>query len=218
MLNNFFEPLIKTFLSFGENYGYLAIFFGSLADSLIPIVPSELVYGAGGYWAYKGYINIPVAVAIAVFGNLLCSALFWYLGKKYGHSFILKWGKYLGFTSKDMDKAEKVFEKYGYWSVLVCQFIPLFRSLISIPSGILELHFRKFMIFTAIGATIWNGVLMVIAYNLGENWGQIAIMVSKFGKPLFVIACLIILGFAIYWGNKLYKNRNVKNLNKPTNS
>jgi membrane protein DedA with SNARE-associated domain len=210
MLDDFFEPFIKTFLSFGESYGYLAIFFGSLADSLIPIVPSELVYGAGGFWAYKGYINIPVAVTIAVVGNLLCSALFWYLGKKYGHDFILKWGKYLGFTPKDMDKAEKVFEKYGYWSVLVCQFIPLFRSLISIPSGILELHFRKFMIFTAIGATIWNSVLMVIAYNLGENWSQIAVMVSKFGKPLVIIVSLGIILYAIYLGFKFHKNKNSK--------
>jgi membrane protein DedA with SNARE-associated domain len=210
MLDNFFEPFIKTFLSFGENYGYLAIFLGSLADSLIPVVPSELVYGAGGFWAYKGYINIPVAVAIAVVGNLLCSALFWYLGKKYGHDFILKWGKYLGFTSKDMDKAEKVFEKYGYWSVLVCQFIPLFRSLISIPSGILELHFRKFMIFTAIGATIWNAVLMIIAYNLGENWSQIAVMVSKFGKPLVISVSLLILIYITYLVYKFYKNKNSK--------
>lgn len=213
MLEKFFVPFVELFLSFGENYGYLAIFIGSLADSLIPIVPSEVVYGAGGFWAYKGYINIPTAVAIAVFGNLLCSALFWYLGKKYGHEFILKWGKHLGFTAKDMDKAEKTFEKYGYWSVLVCQFIPLFRSLISIPSGILELHFKKFIIATAIGATIWNGALMVIAYNLGENWGQIAVMVSNFGKPLFVVACLIILGLAIYWGNKFYKNRSIKKTN-----
>jgi membrane protein DedA with SNARE-associated domain len=209
MFEEFFAPLITQFLSFGENYGYLAIFLGALADSLIPIIPSEVVYGAGGFWAYKGYINIPIAVAIAVFGNLLCSALFWYLGKKYGHDFILKWCKYLGFGAKDMDKAEKTFEKYGYWSVLACQFIPLFRSLISIPSGILELHFKKFMISTAIGATIWNGVLMVIAYNLGENWGQIAVMVSKFGKPLFALACLVVAGLVGYWGYKFYQNKKL---------
>jgi membrane protein DedA with SNARE-associated domain len=209
MFEDFFAPFITQFLSFGENYGYLAIFLGSLADSLIPIIPSEVVYGAGGFWAYKGYISIPIAVAMAVFGNLLCSALFWYLGKKYGHDFILKWGKYLGFGVKDMNKAEKVFEKYGYWSVLVCQFIPLFRSLISIPSGILELHFRKFIISTAIGATIWNGVLMVIAYNLGENWGQISGMISKFGKPLFAIACLVVTGLIGYWGYKFYQNKKL---------
>jgi membrane protein DedA with SNARE-associated domain len=209
MFEEFFAPLITQFLSFGGNYGYLAIFLGALADSLIPIIPSEVVYGAGGFWAYKGYINIPIAVAIAVFGNLLCSALFWYLGKKYGHDFILKWGKYLGFGAKDMDTAEKTFEKYGYWSVLACQFIPLFRSLISIPSGILELHFKKFMISTAIGATIWNGVLMMIAYNLGENWGQIAVMVSKFGKPLFALACLVVVGLVGYWGYKFYQNKKL---------
>jgi membrane protein DedA with SNARE-associated domain len=194
-------------LSFGENFGYLAIFLGALADSLIPVVPSEIVFGAGGYWAYKGYINIPIAVVIATVGNLLASALFWYLGKKYGHEFLVKWGKYLGFGPKDLDRAEKTFAKWGYWSVLVCQFVPLFRSLISIPSDILELHFKKFMLATAVGATIWNAVLMVVAYNLGENWSQIGGMFSTFGKPLTIIAGIIFLGIVGYYGYKFYNSK-----------
>jgi membrane protein DedA with SNARE-associated domain len=209
MFDKFFAPLIEIFLSFGESYGYLAIFVGALADSLIPVVPSEIVFGAGGYWAYKGYINIPIAVVIAVIGNLLASALFWYLGKKYGHEFLVKWGKYLGFGPKDLDKAEKTFAKWGYWSVLVCQFIPLFRSLISIPSGILELHFKKFMFATAIGATIWNSVLMVLAYNLGENWSQVTSMVSSFGKPLTIVAGVFFGVILAYYGYKLYNNKKV---------
>lgn len=193
MINTFFEEIIALFLTFGENYGYLAIFIGALADSLIPIVPSEIVFGSAGFWAYKGYINLPIAVIIAVLGNLIASALFWYLGKKYGHDYLLKWGKYLGFSSKDMSKSEKIFEKWGYWSVFVCQFIPLFRSLISIPSGILELDFKKFMLATAFGATIWNAILMILAYNLGENWSQIGDMISKFGKPLFYAATIVLV-------------------------
>jgi membrane protein DedA with SNARE-associated domain len=210
MFDKFFAPLVELFLGFGESYGYLAIFIGALADSLIPVVPSEIVFGAGGYWAYKGYINIPIAVTIAVIGNLLASSLFWYLGKKYGHEFIVKWGKYLGFGAKDMDKAEKTFAKWGYWSVLVCQFVPLFRSLISIPSGILELHFKKFMLATAIGATIWNAVLMIIAYNLGENWSQIGELLSTFGKPLTYIVGLGFVVAGIYYSYRLYNKKSLK--------
>jgi membrane protein DedA with SNARE-associated domain len=208
MFEKFFAPLVDQFLSFGENYGYLAVFIGALADSLIPVIPSEIVFGSAGYWAYKGYINIPVAVLVAVLGNLIASALFWHLGKKYGHNFVLKWGKYLGFGQKEMDKAEAVFEKWGYWSVLVCQFIPLFRSLISIPSGVLELHFKKFMIATAVGAAIWNGVLMVVAYNLGENWGQIGGFITKFGKPLFFIAIGFVVVLALNSIYKIYKSKS----------
>jgi membrane protein DedA with SNARE-associated domain len=207
MFDNLLQPLIQLFLGLGEKYGYLAIFIGALVDSLIPFVPSEIVFGAGGYWAYKGYINIPIAVFIAVVGNLLASALFWYLGKKYGHKFLIDWGKYLGFGVGDVDKAEKVFEKWGYWSVLVCQFIPLFRSLISIPSGVLELHFQKFMVATAVGATIWNAVLMTVAFNLGENWTQIGGLLTKFGKPLMIVAIIFVVVLAIYYGYKIFKSR-----------
>ncbi|MBC7471851.1 MAG: DedA family protein [candidate division SR1 bacterium] len=196
MYEKLFEGIVALFLTLGEHYGYLAIFIGALADSLIPIVPSEIVFGSAGFWAYKGYINLVVAVIIAVLGNLIASALFWYLGKKYGHNYLIIWGKYLGFNSKDMAKSEKIFEKWGYWSVFVCQFIPLFRSLISIPSGILELNFRKFMFATALGASIWNAILMILAYNLGENWSQIGDIISKVGKPLFYIATLVLIALA----------------------
>jgi membrane protein DedA with SNARE-associated domain len=212
MFDKMLQPLITLFLSFGESYGYLAVFIGALADSLIPIVPSEIIFGSAGFWTYKGYINLPIAVIIAVLGNLIASALFWYLGKKYGHDFILKWGKYLGFGPKDMEKAEKVFERWGYWSVLVCQFVPLFRSLISIPSGILELHFKKFMFATAIGATVWSSVLMIIAYNLGENWTQIDDILTKFGKPITIIFGLGLILFCGYTIFKFYKNKKVKAL------
>jgi membrane protein DedA with SNARE-associated domain len=204
MFDKLFEPLVKLFLDLGQNYGYIAVFAGALADSLIPIIPSEIVFGSAGYWAYKGYINLPVAVIVAVIGNLIASAVFWYLGKKYGHDFLLKWGKYLGFGPKQMEKSEKVFEKWGYISVFVCQFIPLFRSLISIPSGVLELEFKKFMVATALGAAVWNAVLMVFAYNLGENWEQIGQTLSTVGKPITIIFGIVLLIVAVYYGYKLY--------------
>jgi membrane protein DedA with SNARE-associated domain len=204
MFDKLFEPLVKLFLDLGQNYGYLAVFAGALADSLIPIVPSEIVFGSAGYWAYKGYINLPIAVIIAVIGNLIASAVFWYLGKQYGHGFLLKWGKYLGFGPKEMDRSEKVIAKWGYISVFVCQFIPLFRSLISIPSGILELEFKKFMVATALGAAVWNAVLMIFAYNLGENWEQIGTTLTTFGKPITIVFGLGLLLATGYYSYKLY--------------
>ena len=207
MFEQLLDPLVKIFLEFGEKNGYLAIFLGALADSLIPIVPSEIVFGSAGFWAYKGYINIPVAVLIAVFGNLIGSAIFWYLGKRYGHNFLIKYGKYFSFKETDMVKAEKVFSKWGYWSVFVCQFIPLFRSLISIPSGVLELDFKKFILATGVGAAIWNGALMIIAYQLGDKWSQIGGIISSISKPLFIVASLGLLVFLIQYFYKLSKNK-----------
>jgi membrane protein DedA with SNARE-associated domain len=207
MFDKILNPLVQIFLGLGQNYGYLAVFAGALADSLIPIVPSEIVFGSAGYWAYKGYINLPVAVIIAVIGNLIASAIFWYLGKQYGHNFLLKWGKYLGFGTKEMNRSEKVFAKWGYLSVFVCQFIPLFRSLISIPSGVLELEFKKFIVATALGAAVWNAALMIFAYNLGENWEQIGTTLTTFGKPITIIFGFGLLLVAGYYGYKLYKNK-----------
>jgi membrane protein DedA with SNARE-associated domain len=199
MFSNIVEIATEFFLNLGEKYGYFAVFIGALADSLIPIVPSELIFGAAGFWVYKGYINLPLTIFIAVLGNLLASALFWYLGKRYGHGFLLYSGKYLGFNDKDLAKAESVFAKWGYWSVFFCQFIPLFRSIISIPSGVLELKFKKFIFATALGATVWSTALIVTAYNLGENWTKIDESIKTYGKPLFYIALTVFVTLIGYY-------------------
>jgi membrane protein DedA with SNARE-associated domain len=201
--------LTNWFLDLGRDWGYLAVFFGAIADSLIPIVPSELIFGAAGFWVYSGYLNIFGVIFLAVFGNLLASALFWWAGKRFGTPFIDKFGKYLGFGNDDYNRAEKMFNRWGYFAVFVCQFVPLLRSVISIPSGVLHLNFRRFMIATGLGATVWATALVVTAYQLGANWMSIASLLDTYGKPLTILVSLIIIGLIAIWYLKTHKKSTV---------
>lgn len=199
MFDKILEPLVDFFLGLGESYGYIAIFFGAMADALIPIIPSEVVFGAAGFWATKGYIFIPFAVLVAVAGNAVATSIFWYLGKKYGHDFLENHGKYLNFSHNDLARAEKTFAKWGYWAVFVCQFIPLIRSLISIPSGILELNYKKFITATSLGSVIWSSLLITVAYNLGERWLLIADYLTTYGKPVTILVLILVVIAAIWY-------------------
>ncbi len=206
--------LTSWFLNLGRDWGYLAVFFGAIADSLIPIVPSELIFGAAGFWVYSGYLNIFLVIFLAVLGNLLASALFWWAGKVFGTPFIEKFGKYLGFGSDDYNRAEKLFARWGYWSVFFCQFVPLLRSLISIPSGVLHLKFRPFMIATGLGAAVWSTALIATAYQLGANWMTIGTWLDQYGKPFTYVVAAIVLVAIIIWYLKTHKKPSKKELTK----
>ena len=205
MTVNIFDSLTAWFLNLGRDWGYVAVFFGAIADSLIPIVPSELIFGAAGFWVYSGYLNIFAVIFLAVLGNLLASSIFWWAGKTFGVKFIDRFGKYLGFGPEDYIKATRMFNRHGYWAVFVCQFVPLLRSLISIPSGVLKLEFKKFMLATGLGATVWAAALVITSWQLGANWMSVAGLLDTYGKPLTISVGLIILILIIGWYHKNHK-------------
>jgi membrane protein DedA with SNARE-associated domain len=193
------------FLRAAENYGYFGIFFGAFADSIFPLVPSEVIMGAGGYLISQGKLNFVLTLIASLLGNICASIIIWYAGKKLGTGLIDRFGKYLNFSHKDYEKAQLTFNKSGYFSVFYCQFIPLLRSLISIPSGILNLNLKKFILATLAGATIWNSGWLIAGVYFSNNFTQIVDFVDMIKYPLLACATIVILFLITRW----YKNNHV---------
>jgi membrane protein DedA with SNARE-associated domain len=196
------------FLVIAEKYGYFGIFFGSFADVLFPLVPSEIVLGVTGSYIAAGKLNFFVSLAFSLAGNLTAATIMWYLGKKYGHPILDKYGKYIGFTHDDLIKAENNFNKWGYAFVFFSQFIPLMRSLITAPAGILELEYKKYIVCIAAGSTIWSIFLITLGIQLRGNYHLISDMIKQFGYP--VLALVIIAFGAILV--KFYLSKNQKKI------
>src|SRR5699024_12781958 len=76
---------------------------------------------------------------------------------------VYRWEHILRITANDIQKADVRLGKYGYWTVFFCRFIPLIRSLISIPAGMLNMHLGIFLLLTTLGTLIWNIVLVYMA-------------------------------------------------------
>ena len=79
--------------------------------------------------------------------------------------------------AKDLDKW---FDEKGNKTVLFCRFIPVVRSLISIPAGMSEMKLPKFLVLTTIGSLIWNTVLVIIGASLGENWEKLVLVMDEY--------------------------------------
>ncbi len=170
--------------------GYFGVFLLVILDNIFPPIPSEFILPLCGYLASQNKFSLIFLIAIETFGSVLSVVPFYYLGIKFGEerleTFAVKYGKWLTISPKDIKKSDRWFKKHDKGAVLFCRLIPGLRSVISITAGVNKMKIVPFVIFTAIGAGIWNSILTVSGYLLGRNYSEI----EKFFDPVLYILTL----------------------------
>lgn len=149
--------------------GYAGIIFMMFLESSFFPFPSEVVMVPAGYLASKGEMNIFVVVGAGIIGSLLGALLNYYLAVKLGRKLVIKYGKYVFFDEKKMEKVEKFFQAHGHISTFSGRLIPVVRQYISFPAGLAKMNLGVFSFFTGLGAGIWVIVLTLLGYFIGEN-------------------------------------------------
>jgi membrane protein DedA with SNARE-associated domain len=153
--------------------GYGGIFvLMSIESAGIPI-PSELIMTFGGYMASLGKINWLMAAVIGTIGTGFGSAIGYGIGAWGGKPIVDRYGKYIGVTSEKMVWAEKWFCKFGESAVFYTRLLPVVRTVVNVPAGLLGMNFYKFMGYTLAGAFPWCLVLAYLGFTLGANWESI---------------------------------------------
>jgi membrane protein DedA with SNARE-associated domain len=118
--------------------------------------------------------------------------------------FIVKWGKYLLISGKDLTRAEEWFEKYEDWAVLICRVVPLVRSFISIPAGYVKMPFLKFTALTAVGTAAWSTLLVYLGIVFGQTYTR---FVPYFRKLDYVFAAIFLALAAYYLYRKIKEGK-----------
>ncbi len=182
----------KFILNIMNNGGYVGICFLIAIENIFPPIPSEVILTFGGFLTTFSEIT-PLGVIIsATIGSLIGAFVLYYLG----YFFSDKVNKL--FKSDDISKSNAWFDKKGSKAVLLCRFVPIVRSLVSIPAGINKMNLWYFSVYTTIGTIIWNTVLVYGGVTLGDNWDFFASLISKYSKlVLLVIIGGILLKFAL---------------------
>ena len=170
-------------------------------ENIIPPIPSEIIMPLGGFFVYQQKLNFYFLVFWGLFGTILGSLPWYYLGRlineKRLSKFLEQKGKYLGISSNDLIKSKKWFDKYGVSLVFWGRLVPGIRTLISVPAGIELMPLNKFLIWTTLGSLIWVALLTYAGIFFGENYIIIETYLDQikyFVKPILV---LIILYFFI---------------------
>jgi len=166
----------------------------------------------GGFFVYQQKLNFYILVFWGLFGTILGSLPWYYLGKlvneKRLSKFLDKKGKYLGISSHDLNKSKWWFERYGVSLVFWGRLVPGIRTLISVPAGIELMPLRKFLIWTSLGSLIWVTLLTYAGYFFGENYQIIETYLDQIKFVVKPILILIFLYFLIKLFIRFYKNRN----------
>lgn len=187
-------------ISFTNSYGYVGVLVLIFLENIFPPIPSELILLASGFLITKTNLNIFIMIIFATLGSLLGGILLYYLASLLNKNTLIKLInskalRFLNLKEKDIDLSFNWFNKKGNISVLICRCIPILRSLISIPAGIFKMSIFKFLLYTTIGSLVWNSIIIVIGYVVGDNFLVINEVLKKYSY-LFV-ALIIIIGVIV---------------------
>ena len=162
----------------------------------IPL-PSEAILPFAGYLVTKGVFSIHTAAIFGAIGCVLGSIPSYYLGYFGGRKFVEKYGKYFLVSAHDLQMADKWVEKYGDWSFFICRMLPVVRTFISLPAGILRAKKRFFFTFTFLGSLVWSYVLVYVGVTLGENTETLKHIWHKF-DAVIILVCFVLSVIYIY--------------------
>ncbi len=189
---------------FIDQCSYIGVFLLMAMESMIFPIPSELVMPFAGFLIFSGHFD-PVAVMVASsLGSIVGSLLSYGMGRL-GEPVVLHYGRYLLLNPHHLEWTKKFFARHGGKTIFIARFIPVVRHLISIPGGLARMPLAPFILYTAVGATLWNGFLTYLGVRLKENWR----IIQQYTHILdyFVVAGL--LAAAAYF---IWKFRNSRNM------
>ena len=131
-------------------FGYVGVFLLIAIENIFPPIPSEVILLFGGFMTTYTKLNILGMVIASTLGSVLGAIILYYIGKIFNKDRLKKiisgkLGKILRLKNNDIDKADTWFDTKGQKTVFFCRFIPLIRSLISIPAGMSEMPLLKFL-------------------------------------------------------------------------
>ena len=186
-----------------ENFGYIGIFLLIMIENIFPPIPSEVILLFGGFMTSVSELTVIGVIISSTLGSLLGAIILYYVGKIFNKERLTKIvegriGKILHLNGDDIDKANSWFNEKGLKTVFFCRFIPVLRSLISIPAGMNEMKMSKFLIYTIIGSIIWNTVLTLLGHIFGSKWESILKIFDTYSSLVIIILVLIFIGGLLY--------------------
>jgi membrane protein DedA with SNARE-associated domain len=152
-----------------DKLGPVGVGLSILAETVVPPIPSEAVLGLAGVLINEGRMSIVPVILCATVGSLLGALFFYFVGRALGprrsHAFL---DRLPLVETADVDRTFAWFEKHGRSAVFLGRMVPIVRSFISVPAGVVRMPLGQFLLFTAGGSLIWNTVLIVLGVAAGD--------------------------------------------------
>ncbi|HEY4126504.1 MAG TPA: DedA family protein [Gammaproteobacteria bacterium] len=178
-----------------SSLGYLGVVLLMAIESACIPLPSELIMPFAGYLVFKGTLTLWGVTLAGAVGCVVGSLVAYYVGLWGGRPLVLKYGRYLLISQRDVDLADRWFARHGDITILVGRLLPVVRTFIAFPAGVARMPLAKFVIYTFVGSLLWCWALAWVGEKLGEHWDGLGIYFHRFDEA---IGLLIIAG-AAWW-------------------
>ena len=194
-----------------NTYGYIGILLLIALENIFPPIPSEVILTFGGFMTTTSNMSIIGVILVSTIGSVVGAIVLYGIGLLIDvnrlEKIVDKWGHILRLTSKDIDKANAWFHKFGVWAVFLGRLVPLVRSLISIPAGMAHMNFGIFLLFTTVGSLIWNSVLVNVGAAVGASWNTIVGYMDTYSNiTLLVLVVIFVLFIILFLKNRVKWN------------
>ncbi len=173
----------------------------AIESACIPL-PSEVIMPFSGYLVSKGEHSLLAVSLAGAFGCVAGSIPAYYLGMYGGRPLIEKYGKYLLMSHRDLDLADRWFQRHGEATVFIARLLPVVRTFIAFPAGVAKMNMARFIAYTFAGSFPWCLGLACIGVALGESWPALRGYFHKFD---------LVIGAALAAAAVWYVRRHLKN-------
>jgi membrane protein DedA with SNARE-associated domain len=205
---HFIDEIVIPFLnSLYGAVGYLGVMVAMGIESAMIPLPSELILPYAGFLVSDPSQLEPITgtpwsfwitVIVGTIGNTLGSLVAYAIGAYGGRPFLERYGRYMFIRQHEIDLAERFFERWGRITVFVSRLLPVVRTFISFPAGVVRMPLRPFIVYSTAGAFLWSILLVWVGEQLGANWVQIRETLQPF-DTLMIVAVVLAVVLFLWW-------------------
>lgn len=183
-------------------YGGIVILM-AIESACIPL-PSELIMPFAGYLVFEGSMKLLVVATVGAIGCNLGSLVAYEIGFHGGRPLVEKYGRWILFSRRELDWADRFFARWGYLAVFLGRLLPVVRTFIALPAGIARMPRGRFHVYTFLGSWPWCLGLAYLGMKMGENWRQLGKHFHEFDVLILALLIVGIVWFAwTHWQNRI---------------
>ncbi|CAL9366822.1 DedA family protein [Streptomyces sp. enrichment culture] len=167
-------------------------------ENLFPPLPSEVILPLTGFAAGRGSLSLVSALLWTTLGSVAGAVVLYWIGMLFGRDRMhALWARLPLVKPSDLERTEAWFAKHGTKAVFAGRMVPVFRSLISVPAGIERMPLPVFVLLTTLGSALWNTVLVLAGYWLGDRWDTVETYVGVLSKAVLVLVAAAVVLYVV---------------------
>lgn len=178
-----------------KSLGLSGVFIGVFLEAIGLPFPGSVLVALAGFWARQEQFNIIIAWLVSLAGYLLGSFSAFMIGRHIGEPFVRKWGRYIGLTSKRIDKAQKLLQRSATVYIIGARFLPTVGNVTPYVAGISDISIVKFLIYDMVHAVLWLTIFFGLGAVFGGEWHEM--LNNSWFKVAAAGGCLLVLVYVL---------------------